>query len=160
MRSFLFGGYEFFLCMKAVIMPRARPPELRPEKKKWHKNGDIGYEFRCDEQLKIRFKTQCFNTTTPPAKSFLDSPLLDLQRICSVSLCTLTYATCRYKTGASHVHVGVALQEHAWTRRPGVNTILHLVRLSSKCSRVCVRASVLHGGFLITVLFYLQRAAL
>lgn len=36
-----------------------------------------------------------------------------------------------------------------------MNTILHLVCRSSNATE-CVCASVSHGGFLITVLFYLQ----
>lgn len=102
---------------------------------KWHKNGDTGYGFKCDEPIlsktvwtikytlqnsvvkahHLKLSTLCLSYFLNPVQPeiypnhFWRVPYW----IFSVSIGTLTYATCRYKTGASHVHVGVALQEHA-----------------------------------------------
>lgn len=99
------------------------------------KNGDTSYGFKRDEPIlsktvwtikytlqnsvvkahHLKLSTLCLSYFLNPVQPeiypnhFWTVPYW----IFSVSIATLTYATCRYKTGASHVHVGVALQEHA-----------------------------------------------
>lgn len=89
---------------------------------KWHKNGDTGYGFKCDEPILSKTVLKHLKLSTLCLSYFLNPVQPEIYPnhfwrvpywIFSVSIGTLTYATCRYKTGASHVHVSVALQEHA-----------------------------------------------
>lgn len=100
------------------------------------KNGDTSYGFKRDEPIlsktvwtikytlqnsvvkahHLKLSTLCLSYFLNPVQPEIYPNQFGRSLTGSsvfLSIGTLTYATCRYKTGASHVHVGVALQEHA-----------------------------------------------